>query len=362
MRATDGKTSYRVLIDERGDDRAIFVSEGGKLLKQSEVPDVGGVGAGSFEKWIKYNDLPKEVRKTLDKERNGNEVRQINFVRRDNREFYRCIVDLKGDDLAVRINPAGKLLSYQEVDDVAVGARETARHDYNRERVVRYDDLPSPVRHTLDRERNAWAIKQLVYVERNGRRFYRCVVDARPGDKIFRIADDGYLYSENEVPDIAVGEGGYNANRFGHEALMRYNDLPWNVRQTLDRERRGKDVKEILYVRRYNHTFYRCLIDTRGDDLAVRISDDGRVMSREEVDDTAYGRTETDELGAREEWVKYATLPDRARASLDRVRRGNEVLKIVRVHLPGRDVYRCLLDTRPWPTTVRITEDGRVSD
>ena len=124
MRA-DGKTTFRVLIDEKGADRAIFVSEGGKLLKEQEVPDVGGVGSGSYEKWIKYNDLPREVRQTLDKERGRHEVRQINFVRRDNREFYRCILDLRGDDLAIRINPAGKLLSFQEVDDVAIGSRET---------------------------------------------------------------------------------------------------------------------------------------------------------------------------------------------------------------------------------------------
>jgi hypothetical protein len=361
MRA-DGKTTFRVLIDEKGTDRAIFVSEGGKLLKEQEVPDAGGVGGGSYEKWIKYNDLPKEVRKTLDKERGHHEVRQINFVRRDNREFYRCIVDLKGDDLAVRINPVGKLLSFQEVDDVAIGSRETARQDYARERAVKYDDLPRDVRRTLDRERDKWAVKQIVFVERNGRRFYRCIIDSRPGDRVFRIAEDGYLYADNEVPDIAVGPGGYNANRYGHEARMKYADLPWAVKNTLDRERKGRDVKEILYVRRYNHTFYRCLIDTRGDDTAVRIADDGRLFSRQDVNDTAYGQGEVDDFAAREEWVKYASLPDRARSALDRARRGQDVLKIVRVDLRGRTTYRCLIDTRPWPNTVRITEDGRIID
>ena len=55
----DGKTYFRALVDERGADRALFVSEGGRLLKSSDVPDVA-VGYGSDEQWIKYNDLPAE--------------------------------------------------------------------------------------------------------------------------------------------------------------------------------------------------------------------------------------------------------------------------------------------------------------
>jgi hypothetical protein len=199
----DGHTYFRALIDERGADRAIFVSEGGRVLKATEVPDVA-VGAGSDEQWIKYNDLPEKVRRTLDKERDRHEVKQITFVRRDNREFYRCIIDTRGDDLAIRINTSGKLLSADEVDDVAVGQREIRRYDYNREQWVKYDDVPRAVRRSLDRERNGRDIKQIMLVDRNGRQYYRAIIDDRRGDRIVRISEDGYVFDEREIREVSI--------------------------------------------------------------------------------------------------------------------------------------------------------------
>ncbi|MDB5322793.1 MAG: hypothetical protein JWN40_4424 [Phycisphaerales bacterium] len=355
----DGKVYFRTLIDERGADRVLLVSEGGRIVKVSEVPDLA-VGEGSFEKWIRYDDLPRDVRRTLDRERGRYEVKVISFVRRDNREFYRCIIDTKGDDLAVRINSVGKLLSVDEVDDVSIGLREISRHDYDRERSMRYDDIPREVRVVVERQYAGRPVKQVVYVERNGRRFYRCIIDDRGSDRVLRVGDDGYLYEEREVQDIAVGAGGYDANRFGHEATMRQVELPWEVAQTLERERRGRPVKEILYVRRGAYTFYRCVIDTRGDDVALRISDSGRVLSREEVDDVSFGKDEIEYGAAREEWVKYATLPRPAQVGLERYRRGHDVLKIIRIEYRGRVTYRCTIDSRPWASTLRIDEAGRI--
>ena len=355
----DGKVYFRILIDDRGADLAVLVTEGGRIVKASEVPDLA-VGEGSFERWVKLGDLPRGVRITLDRERGNRDVKQIMFVRRDNREFYRCIIDTRGDDLAVRINSNGKLLSVDEVDDIAIGSREISRYDFDRERSVRFDDVPREIKRVIERERDGRPIKQIVYVERNGRAFYRAAIDDRRGDRILRIAEDGYLYEEREVPDISVGAGGFDTNRFGHETVMKHADLPWGVREALDRERKGREVKEILYVRRGAYTFYRCVINTRGDDIAVRISDSGRVLSREEVDDISFGKDENDFAHAREEWVKFATLPRPAQVAIEHYRRGRDLIKIIRVEYRGHVTYRCSIESRPWPLAIRISEEGRI--
>ena len=199
----DGHAYFRALIDERGADRALFVSEGGRVLKATDVPDVA-VGPGTGEQWVKYNDLPEEVRRTLDKERDRHDVKQIMFVRRDNREFYRCIIDTRGDDLAVRINANGKLLSADEVEDIAVGERETHRYDYSRETWVKYEDVPRDVRRALDRERNGRDIKQIKRVDRNGRQYFRAIIDDRRGDRIVNVSEDGYVYGEREIREVTV--------------------------------------------------------------------------------------------------------------------------------------------------------------
>jgi hypothetical protein len=362
----DGRCCYRVLIDERGTDRAIFVSDGGRVLGAQEIPDLP-TGPGYFERYVRYDDLPWDVRRTCDNERGNNPIRSIQFVRRDGREFYRVIVDTRGDDLAIRINNAGKLLSVDEVEDFIAVGRERRRYDEERERIVTITELPGDCRRTIDRERGAREIREVVYVERNGRRFYRVtVIDQRRGDCVYRVADDGYLYEENEVPDIVVGPGRYEEVRFGHEGPMRYGQLPWPVREALDHERHGRDVRQITYVRRYNHTFYRCVIDTRGDDLAIRIDDDGRIVSREEVEDTAWGRREVETVvvrerePVREEAIRYNALPAAVRRKLDVERGRFTVLKVTRFEVKGRPCYRCVYDSHPFQTTVRIWEDGRL--
>ena len=54
------------------------------------------------------------------------------------------------------------------------------------------------------------------------------------------------------------------------------------------------------------------------------------------------------------------TLPRGAQIALDRRRRGRDVLKIIRIEYKGRATYRCTVDTHPWPSILRITDDGRL--
>jgi len=347
------RTYYRIVIDTRGDDRTLFVSEGGTLFKVGEVPDID-VGPGSFEKWVYYRELPRSVRETLDQARGRHEVKQVWFVRRNNREFYRCIVDTRGDDLAFRIGTNGKLLSIDEVEDVAVGAAEARRYEVERERWVRIEEVPRPVRRAIDDEFRNREIRRVIFVERGGRSFYRIVTD----DKVLRVSEDGYVYRDREIADVAYGPENFDSP-YGREVWIKYGELPRDVKETLDRERRGREVKQIFHVKRGNWDYYRAIIDTRGDDLAVRISESGKVLAREEVEDTAIGGDEIRDHGAREEWVKYASLPRAAREMLDRERGRHEVLKIVRVDLGPRSYYRCILDTRP-PSIVKIDESGRL--
>src|SRR5689334_3141256 len=40
---------------------------------------------------------------------------------------------------------------------------------------------------------------------------------------------------------------------------IKYDDLPRRARETVDRERRGHDVKQVLEMRRDGHTYFRAL-------------------------------------------------------------------------------------------------------
>src|SRR5215217_7397633 len=63
---------------------------------------------------IKYKDLPDAVRDTVDKERGNHELKSVwHVVRDDSPEFYRAVIDTKGDDKVIRVRPGGGLLTEQ---------------------------------------------------------------------------------------------------------------------------------------------------------------------------------------------------------------------------------------------------------
>src|SRR5437899_5492460 len=66
------------------------------------------------EEWVKYEDVPREVKKTLDRERGNHDIKRIDHVYRDGKEFYRATIDTKGDDAVIRVSDSRKMLSRQE--------------------------------------------------------------------------------------------------------------------------------------------------------------------------------------------------------------------------------------------------------
>src|SRR4051812_30242574 len=73
--------------------------------------------AKEYDEQVKYADLPKAVKATVDKERGQHEVTAFYHVMRDGKEFYRAVIDTKGADTVIRIQPGGNLLSEQEAKD-----------------------------------------------------------------------------------------------------------------------------------------------------------------------------------------------------------------------------------------------------
>ncbi len=63
-------------------------------------------------------------------------------------------------------------------------------------------------------------------------------------------------------------------------------DVPPRVRETLNAERRGREIESVQFVRRDGKEFYRFRIDRKHSaDLSIRISPDGRLLSIEEAGD-----------------------------------------------------------------------------
>ena len=71
-----------------------------------------------FDTDIPLRDVPRDVLRTIDRERGGRPIEAVQYVHRDGKYFYRFRIDTRGrEDLNFRINPAGRVLSVQEVEE-----------------------------------------------------------------------------------------------------------------------------------------------------------------------------------------------------------------------------------------------------
>src|SRR5437763_3332179 len=114
------------------------------------------------EEWIKYEDAPREVKRALDRERGDHEIKRIDHVFRNGREFYRAIIDTKGEDVVVRVDPNGKIVSRDAVADVPMGnERRDVAAARDEERQVKFASLPERAKDTLDRERGNRELKSV---------------------------------------------------------------------------------------------------------------------------------------------------------------------------------------------------------
>lgn len=319
------------------------------------------------EEWVKYNDVPKDVQRALDRERRNHDIKRIDYVVRNGREFYRAIIDERGDDLVVRVDREGRVISREDVNDVPMGRERggaAARDDRvdrvadDAERQVRYASLPRGVKETLDRERRSRDVKAIYEVRRGDRTFYRAIVDERNGDRMVRIGESGKLLSAEDIREARLA-GGYLDPRYDDRGVRRsfdeggevaYDRLPGEVKAALGREAGADRVGRVVHYRnRDGIEIYRAEIVGPNRSHIVRVDGRGRFV----------GERETTEPG--KQFVRYADLPGRVKDTIGREVPRNRLGTIVQITRDNRTYYRAEIDEGAWSRWITIQDDGRVT-
>jgi hypothetical protein len=295
------------------------------------------------EEWVKYEDTPRAVRDAIDKERGTHEVRRIDHVTRDGREFWRATIDRKGTDDVVRISTAGKVLSRDEVADT--GADRS--RDENPGRQVKYNELPRAVRDVLDKERGNREVKRIEEVRDARTPYYRAIIDERNGDRVVRISDTGRFLSEEDVREVRTASGRVGSSRDVDDRgeVIAFDRLPGEVKTAIGREAGPDRVRDVTRSTRNGRTVYRAELTSGDRTRHITVDDNGRVVK--ETDDTAAGRRE----------VAFRDLPGDVKAGIGRETDTSRLERVTEVTRNGRTYYRA--QTRSGDTIV-VDDNGRV--
>lgn len=234
----------------------------------------------------------------------------------------------------------------------------------DRDESVRMAELPRDVRQAIDKERGSREIKSIQHVVRDGNEFYRVTIEERGGkDRMYRFNENGKLLGEDTVNDRDVRRSEVDTS---DEKQIRLANAPRDVRETIDKERGNKDVKAVYEVRRGNQTFYRAIIDDRNGDRMIRVGDNGKLLSEQDVREV---RTAGAAIGARSvrrgveddgDRVAFERLPGEVKTAIAREAGSDKVGDVYRYDRRGGSVYEADIESGTRTRTVRVNENGRV--
>ena len=220
-----------------------------------------------YDEDVRYNELPKEVQRTVDKERGKHEVKSFQHVMRDGKEFYRAVIDTKGEDKVVRIKPGGELLTEQEARDMSdkevvtkvrgggIGTVKREVHLAQGEsegEVVDFDRLPGDVKKEIGRLAKSGKIHEVVKYNHRGHPMYRAEVGEGKYLRYIRVAEGGKV--ESVRGDIDPGE------------VVPFDRCPGQVKQKIGALAKSGKVDEVIEYKRGGHTYYQAEVDEKGGD------------------------------------------------------------------------------------------------
>jgi len=317
------------------------------------------------EEEVRMADIPRSVRETIDKERGNREIKHIEHVFRDGNEWYRATITQRGNkDQVIRVAEGGKLLSEESVRDGAANERNTRaidrdRDDRSNEKQVRLASVPRDVRDVIDKERGRNEVKAVYEVNRDGRTFYRAIIDDKNGDRMLRVSENGKLLEESDIREVRTAVGNLAGDR-GDRGVRRgvdddgdhvsFDRLPGEVKTVIAREAGSDKVGDVYRYERRGRTIYEADLNSGTRTRVLKVDENGRVLS--EKDDTPEGRRA----------VQFGDLPGAVKSGLASEVNERDINRVVQVTRDGKTFYRARVEKGGEPRWITVDERGRVSD
>lgn len=247
---------------------------------------------------IDFRELPRDVRHRLDDLRGDHEVTSIQYVRNNDRAFYRCLVKTRGGYRNIRLGTDGRLVGDDFISAYELegwhgrGGDKAFFTDWERrqweeehywarehERVrvsvehperIEIDHIPPRVRATFFREAGGEAVTFIVRYRQGEDIIYQTNVSDGPGrTRVIQATPDGHL-----VGETTVGAGRSDLR----VRTADYSELPWAVRRTVNRETDGQFIRHVDIAERHDHRIFTVQVDEGHFTRYLTINEEGRIL------------------------------------------------------------------------------------
>jgi hypothetical protein len=229
---------------------------------------------------VRIEDVPRDVRHTIDAEAHGHNVLAVQQVRHGDREFYRATIEQHLDaDKVIRVGPDGRLFSVEEAADAAW---VLPHHDIVEEEIratvehpdrIGWERIPPRARAALLRLGETNHLDEVVvYRDRDHAVFQANVKDPEDGRRtlVIRVGYDGHIIDEAVVggPRIEV-----------ETKDIRFSEAPPEVREAIAHESEGVRIDSLHVEIHHGQPFYYADFPYRHAQRWVTIDSHGHVVN-----------------------------------------------------------------------------------
>ncbi len=236
------KELTRIVQDRRILYHAILQGQGKEI--ELSLDGVGRVTYKNVEENLTLDEVPAPVKAAILKETEGTQVERIVPARDEANAPY--VVEARADEksITLKVDAGGKLLDKVIKEGATI------------------DDVPAPVKATIEREAGGGAIQELNRTTRNGKTVYEATLEV--GEKNIELTVD----PEGKTVDQVIKED------------VTIDRVPAAVRETIQRETGEGDIVAIERVTRNGKTAFEAQLEAGGKTFELTVSPEGKVLQK----------------------------------------------------------------------------------
>jgi hypothetical protein len=229
----------------------------------------------------------------------------------------------------------------QSKETRAARAREANRDAKEKNEQVRFRELPKGVQETFEKARKDATVLSYWHVVRDGKEFYRAIVDTRGTNTVLRAKPGGELLTKEDAgdeADDAVASKSKGVKRTARLArdetegdIVDFDRLPGEAKTEIGRLAKGDKVDEVVKYKHRGRTMYRAEVGEGRYTRYIRVSEDGKV-------DGVRGDIDPGEK------VDFNRLPGEVKSKIGALAKSGKVDEVIEYKRGGKTYYQAEVD------------------
>lgn len=289
-----------------------------------------------FADKVEYTALPPAVQNSVNGQRQGAQIEDIDRETKDGRTVYEVHFKRDGKNTELKIAEDGSIIKNNRNNRLSAAVKIPKPG-------MQFSDLPAAVQKTVIAQAGTAEIADIDKETRDGRTVYEVEFERKGRNNEIVVAEDGTLVGQPASEKVHL---------FGGQEVNELRDLPLAVQSTIRRQSAGNPIADIDTETKNGHRVFEVEFEREGRNQEVRIAEDGSVLNE------PAGALAEIKANIKSGKVQLSGLPEAAQRTVRAQTGGAAIDDIDRETKDGRVIYEVGFKRDGKHQEIRVGEDG----